>query len=402
MTKSSRRCRSALANSAGGGSSINGCVQTQTCRGRSLRLWVCRALPVILISLMVMFILGSYLYNDPSNTNIPHHRSDLFRDKLTHKPRKLSLAQVRQLAAQVDGTRLWETHLRPMLIERVPGTVGSKAVRQHIMSQLRSLSAGWTIEEDSFQSATPKGTVTFSNVLAVLDPSAPRRLLLACHHDSKIFPQDPREPKTVFVGASDSAVPCAMLLELASALDTQLRALKQQRPAVTLQLVFFDGEEAFEEWTDTDSLYGSRHLAELMSKTPHPPGSTHTTQLHSVDLFMLLDLLGAAEPLIVNHFDNTAQWFDRLIAAETRLHRQGLLSSHRSERSYFRKDFYLGPVQDDHIPFLHRGVPVLHMIPTPFPPFWHTLEDTEENIHRPTVENLTKILSIFLAEYLHL
>lgn len=28
-----------------------------------------------------------------------------------------------------------------------------------------------------------------------------------------------------------------------------------------LMLIFFDGEEAFKEWSDTDSLYGSRHLA---------------------------------------------------------------------------------------------------------------------------------------------
>lgn len=48
------------------------------------------------------------------------------------------------------------------------------------------------------------------------------------------------------------------------------------------------------------------------------------------------------------------------------------------------------------------GVPVLHLISTPFPPFWHTLQDTEENMHQPTIENLTKILAIFLAEYLHL
>lgn len=33
------------------------------------------------------------------------------------------------------------------------------------------------------------------------------------------------------------------------------------------------------------------------------------------DLFVLLDLLGGADPIIVNHFDNTARWFDRLIAA---------------------------------------------------------------------------------------
>lgn len=51
---------------------------------------------------------------------------------------------------------------------------------------------------------------------------------------------------------------------------------------VSLQLVFFDGEESFEEWTPTDSLYGSRHLAERMANTPHPAGSTHTTMLQAV------------------------------------------------------------------------------------------------------------------------
>lgn len=404
MAKSGRRSRSAQVNGGGGGGgvSMSGCAPTGAFRARAFRLWLWRALPLILILLMLILILGSYFCSYPGITESPKHSAHLLQDKFTHTPKKLPLAQVRQLADQVDGARLWETHLRPMLIERVPGTAGSKAVLQHIVSQLHSLSAGWTVEEDSFQSSTPKGPVTFSNVLAVLNPSAPRRLLLACHHDSKILPRDPKDPQRVFVGASDSAVPCAILLELASALDTQLGALKQQRSAVTLQLVFFDGEEAFEEWTDTDSLYGSRHLAELMAHTAHPPGSTHTTQLQAVDLFVLLDLLGAAEPLIVNHFDNTAHWFDRLIAAERRLHRQGLLSSHRSEQNYFRKDVYLGPVQDDHVPFLLRGVPVLHLISTPFPPFWHTLQDTEENMHRPTVENLTKILAIFLAEYLHL
>lgn len=38
-------------------------------------------------------------------------------------------------------------------------------------------------------------------------------------------------------------------------------------------------------------------------------------RLHSQDLFVLLDLLGGPDPLIANHFDNTARWFDRLISA---------------------------------------------------------------------------------------
>jgi hypothetical protein len=33
---------------------------------------------------------------------------------------------------------------------------------------------------------------------------------------------------------------------------------------VTLSIVFFDGEEAFEEWTDDDSIYGAKHLAAAM------------------------------------------------------------------------------------------------------------------------------------------
>ena len=32
-------------------------------------------------------------------------------------------------------------------------------------------------------------------------------------------------------------------------------------------MVFFDGEEAFERWTGTDSLYGARHLADKMSSS---------------------------------------------------------------------------------------------------------------------------------------
>ncbi|XP_028818464.1 glutaminyl-peptide cyclotransferase-like [Denticeps clupeoides] len=380
---------------AGNGGAAPTCGPLRMPRARVLFFCLCAAFALAL--LLVLF-----LSNDASGSNAGIYAADLTRDKFSHKPTKVSVAQLHKLVSQVDVARLWEKNMRPFLIKRLPGSPGSQAVRQHIKSRLAALVTGWVVEEDSFLSLTPRGRVKFTNVLAVLDPLAPRRLLLACHYDSKSFPPDPKDPKRIFLGASDSAVPCSMILELVTALDAELKALKQQRAPVTLQLVFFDGEEAFEEWTDTDSLYGSRHLAELMAQTPYPPGSTKTSLLQSVDLLVLLDLLGGPDPLISNHFDNTAQWFDRLMAAEKRLHRQGLLSSHPSEQSYFRKDVYLGPVQDDHIPFLHRGVPVLHVIPTPFPTFWHTLDDTEEHMHRPTVENLTKILAVFLAEYLAL
>ncbi|NXQ24994.1 QPCT cyclotransferase, partial [Alaudala cheleensis] len=58
---------------------------------------------------------------------------------------------------------------------------------------------------------------------------------------------------------------CALLLELATALDAHLRDRAGQDPPVTLQLLFLDGEEAFDTWSDTDSLYGAKHLAAKMA-----------------------------------------------------------------------------------------------------------------------------------------
>lgn len=51
---------------------------------------------------------------------------------------------------------------------------------------------------------------------------------------------------------------------------------------LSLQLIFFDGEEAFQSWSPSDSLYGARHLASKMGSTPHPPGATDTNQLHGI------------------------------------------------------------------------------------------------------------------------
>ncbi|TRY97911.1 hypothetical protein DNTS_034135 [Danionella cerebrum] len=372
------------------------CEQTWMCRVRLLLLCFCLLLAMTL-TLALSLSNHHTVYHD-----LPPRPPDLFKDKLTHQPGNPTVAHLKRLVSLVSWERLWYAHLRPFLTERQPGTRGNRAVRNHIFSRLDSLAAGWSVDVDSFISETPRGPISFSNILAVLDPTAPRRLLLACHYDSKFIPADPSEPHKVFIGASDSAVPCAMMLELVTALDLHLKKHKQLMPRVTLQLAFFDGGEAFEQWSQTDSLYGSRHLAEYMSSIPHPVGAEQTTLIDAVDLLVLLDLIGAPDPMFVNHFENTARWFDRLIAAEKRLHDMGQLSSHPKEQSYFVKDLNMGPVEDDHLPFLQKGVPVLHMIATPFPSFLHTLEDTADKIHRHTVENLTKVLVVFLAEYLRL
>lgn len=80
---------------------------------------------------------------------------------------------------------------------------------------------GWTVEEDSFQQQTPFGTRRFTNVIATLDPSKSRRIVLACHYDSKLY------NNMVFIGATDSAVPCALMLETALRMQNHFRSTKE-------------------------------------------------------------------------------------------------------------------------------------------------------------------------------
>ncbi|XP_014342107.1 glutaminyl-peptide cyclotransferase isoform X2 [Latimeria chalumnae] len=266
------------------------------------------------------------------------------QEKLYHRPSILSTTDVQHLAEQTNISRMWQNDLRPMLVERYSGSPGNQAVRQLIRKQLGGLQAGWVTEEDSFQDYTPYGYVTFSNIVSTLNPPAKRRLVLACHYDSKYTPQ--QWDGRVYVGATDAAVPCAMILELARALDSQLVSMK--------------------------------------------------------DLFVLLDLIGGQNPYFVNHFPNTGRWLNRLQAIERRLFSLGLLSNHPSGVQYFWPSIRGGGIQDDHIPFLRRGVPILHLIPSPFPQVWHTVDDNEQNLHKPTIENLNKILQVFVLEYLKL
>ena len=82
---------------------------------------------------------------------------------------------------------------------------------QHIRSHMNFL--GYHIEEDNFDDMTPMGEKNFNNIIATLNPNAPRRLSLVCHFDSKYYPGED------FIGATDSAVPCAMMIDLAYSLN---------------------------------------------------------------------------------------------------------------------------------------------------------------------------------------
>lgn len=329
--------------------------------------------------------------------------------QVNHKPKLLSKGKLTQVAALTDIDRMFRDDLQPLLIPRVSGTPGNVQARNHIINRLQSLT-GWDIDLDRFIDTTPPaphGDTEFVNIVATRRPNlingqqppdAARRLVLACHHDSKYYA--PRRDRKEFVGATDSAVPCAMLLDLAHSLDTVLQA--SPLTMVTLQLMFFDGEEAFVSWSGTDNTYGSRHLARTLETKFYPPGQSTSTELDRIDMLVLLDLIGVANPIFYNHFPlKTGTWFQHMQKVENRLDGAGLLQSHNNP--YFKSRGAMGGgIEDDHIPFIQRGIACFHIIATPFPKPWHKMEDNLAALNKPTIDNLNKMLQVFTAEYLHL
>ncbi|GAB6027051.1 hypothetical protein CHUAL_013778 [Chamberlinius hualienensis] len=312
--------------------------------------------------------------------------------KLSHSPAHVTEEDVAYLAG-LSNEKLFNKTLSKIAIPRVMGTRGHESVKKFIVDSMKFLK--WDVHFDSFPQETIIGPFTFENIVATLDPNAHRHLVLACHYDSKM------DREKALVLATDSAVPCSMMINLAQLLDPILKGSKTSANDVTLQFIFFDGEEAFLRWTDTDSIYGARHLAHKLSTTPYPENSnSNTTHLHRMDVMVLLDLLGYRNPTFVNFFSETSHLFSKMRDIERVLNENGIIQT--SSRPYFTTRMAYSGVEDDHLPFLHRGVRILHLIPVPFPDVWHKETDIVDNLDFKCIDNLNKILRIFVVSYLHL
>ncbi|CAM0136304.1 unnamed protein product [Umbelopsis sp. WA50703] len=318
-----------------------------------------------------------------------------------YKPLSLSaLNKVRTLSVperlQVNGS-----YLQPLLVPRVSGTENNIQVRNFIMDHFKSLS--WQVEEDKFEAETPLGVKEFSNVIVTKNPHHLSRLVLAAHYDSKYF------ENFEFIGATDSSVPCAILMDVAATLNPYL----DNGSDTALQIIFFDGEEAFVEWNSQDSIYGAKHLAAKWEKEAVPNRRHHTmkhsTMLDTIEVMVLLDLLGTPNMKVYNYFRSTSWLFNHMSNLEERLVSSDnwLLGGDElnpPDMTFDTADtsMFHGQIEDDHIPFVRRGVNVFHIIPIPFPHVWHNIHDNGDAIDNTSVQNLALLFRCFTAEYLEL
>jgi glutaminyl-peptide cyclotransferase len=157
------------------------------------------------------------------------------------------------------------TLLSPILTPRVPGTAGHSTVQHHFVNFFSTGLPRWAIEWYNSTSRTPAGAeVPIANLVFKREPPWTRQgqanwLTLAAHYDSKSVPEG-------FVGATDSAVPCAILMHVARSIDQYVTQMHDEMAELGeggtvemdmgVQILFLDGKEAFDE--GGPALYGSR------------------------------------------------------------------------------------------------------------------------------------------------
>ncbi len=172
-----------------------------------------------------------------------------------------------------------------------------------------------------------------------------------------------------FVGANDGASTTGLLMAIADRLRAET-ANGKKLEGYSVWLVFFDGEEAIQEWSQTDSTYGSRHLAAKWGRDG---------TLGQIKAFMLADMIGDKD-LDIQRETNSTGWLVSLVAEAAK--------KFGYQRYFFQKDM---AVEDDHLPFVERGVPSIDVIDLDYGPnnsYHHTAQDTMDKIsaHSLTID----------------
>ena len=282
------------------------------------------------------------------------------------------------------------------------GSANQKLVGDYILNQIKNI--GLKPLEDHFIAKVPNPILLDNrqapvplflkksgrNILAKSHEGDGCVVLVGSHYDSKYFRH------FVYRGANDSGSSSALLIQLLSVAkgfaDRGSRGLQ-----CSLMAVWFDGEEAYlPNWQDgklrhpaytDDNTYGSRHIAQQLNKCGNGLCLPEKWGGNKVKSLILIDMVG--EPGIKLTIDRNSSASLRKIASELdRLLNFAPLFSNTN----------IVDVEDDHIPFKQRGLPVINLIDFNHLNHWHKPGDNIDIISLDSIEKAYRLtLALFLA-----
>ena len=266
---------------------------------------------------------------------------------------------VAQTGPRLSGANVY-TVIRQYLAvapRRWVGSPGHARAVDFIKSHFAPEAGKGDFEIDSFSASTPAGLMPMQNLIVRYPGKKDGVIVIGSHYETNYPLRDLN-----FVGANDGAATTALLIELGAYLRTHPPA------GYSVWLVFFDGEEAIQSWSAADSLYGSRHLAAKWSSNETLP---------KIKAFLLADMVGDKD-LNIDRDANSTPWLLDLLSVAAKN------TGHSS--SIFKNSTQ---VEDDHLPFVKRGVPSLDIIDLDYGP--PTAEHPEGGFHHTELDTIDKV-----------
>ena len=267
-------------------------------------------------------------------------------------------AQKPVAASTVSGQAIYNVTQQFLRVapKRFNGSPGHIAAENFIKEHFKPEAAKGNFETDQFTANTPAGPQTMRNYIVRFPGKKDGVIVLVTHYETNWPLRDIN-----FVGANDGACTTALLIELGA----YFRAHSPE--GYSIWLVFDDGEEAVQEWSPTDSLYGTRHLAAKW----YADGT-----LKRIKALLVADMIGDKDLNILDVTGSTG-WLRALF-------QQAAANTHHSANVYKTQ----GDEDDDHLPFIKRGVPSLDVIDVNYGPatnaspdgYHHTAQDTIDKI----------------------
>ena len=235
----------------------------------------------------------------------------------------------------VDGDRAM-THVEKLVSfsPRPAGSEGARRSAEYIANQIRDM--GVTVEVQEW--VNENENLSLRNVIATLpgaDPENGPIVAFGSHYDTKKTEGHPEATHNFdFRGAIDGGGSNGILIEL-------IRAAKSRQNQVNLIFLFFDGEESLPfTWDESRSLLGSEHYVSTLDSAVR----------RRFKAFVLIDLIGSRDLKIDRDGRSDVQLQDLFQETAVELGVDSILYKTRSSTN------------DDHVPFLNRGIPAMVMI----------------------------------------
>jgi Zn-dependent M28 family amino/carboxypeptidase len=251
---------------------------------------------------------------------------------------------------------------------RPSGSSEIQKLQAYILGELQAL--GVHAIQDDFMGFTPLGRTPMKNILVRLPGTSGKAVVFTGHYDTKSM------PGTFFVGANDGGSSAGFLLEMA-------KTLAHDMHKDDVYLVWFDGEEAVAQWSEYDSLYGSRHLAEKWASDG---------TLGRIRALINVDMIGDRDLGILEDMNSGGPLRELVWRTADRV---------GCGKHFLRNS---SAIEDDHMPFIRRGVNALDLIDLDYGPgnsYWHTDKDTVDKLSAESFQVVGRVLLATLKELEH-